>query len=126
VQARPAAPAPRAVPVNVALCVDQVLFKVALGPKELPGYAKAAGLDLPKFNQCLESGKYAEQIRKEQAEAQKAGVTGTPSFFLGYTEPDGKTVTSERMLVGAQAYPSFKAAIDGLLSSGSGQNNGTK
>jgi hypothetical protein len=43
-------------PENVALCVDQVLFKGALGPKELPDSAKAAGLNLPKFNQWLESG----------------------------------------------------------------------
>jgi protein-disulfide isomerase len=89
----------------------------ALDPTKLPDYAKAAGLDLPKFNQCLDSGKYADRIRQEQAEAQKAGVNGTPSFFLGYTEPDGKTITSEQMLVGAQPYPAFKSAIDGLLSS---------
>jgi hypothetical protein len=63
-------PVSRAVPERVALCVDQVLFKVALGPKELPGHATTAGLDLLKFNQWLKSGNSTEQLREEQANPQ--------------------------------------------------------
>jgi protein-disulfide isomerase len=89
----------------------------ALEAAKLPDYAKAAGLDVDKFNQCLDSGKNADQVRKEQAEGQKAGVTGTPSFFLGMTDPKSSEVKVARTIKGAQAFGSFKAAIDSLLDS---------
>ena len=88
----------------------------ALGVKELPEHAQALGLDAAKFKQCMESGKYAQRVRKDQADGQRIGITGTPSFFLGVTEPGSTTVTAVRTLKGAQAYPAFKAAIDDLLS----------
>lgn len=89
----------------------------ALGPGDLPSHAQALGLDTAKFQACLESGHYAAQIRKDIAEGQQAGVTGTPSFFLGLTAPNEGKVKVLRMITGAQAYPAFKAAIDSLLSS---------
>ena len=41
-------------------------------------------------------------------------MTGTPAFFLGLTDPNGKIKTL-RVVKGAQAYPGFKDAIDSLL-----------
>ena len=89
----------------------------ALSLKDLPQHAQALGLDAPKFQQCLESGKYASRIRKDLADGQKAGITGTPGFFLGVTEPNDPKVKALRVLKGAQPYASFKDAIDSLLSS---------
>lgn len=89
----------------------------ALGPKDLPQHAQALGLDVPKFQQCLESGKHAARIRKDLEEGQQAGVTGTPGFFLGLTEPNDPRVKVLRVLKGAQPYSSFKNTIDALLSS---------
>ena len=42
---------------------------------------------------------------------------GTPTFFLGFAESGGK-VKVVRRIQGAQPYPVFKAAIDGLLAEG--------
>jgi len=96
---------------------DQIFsHQNALEPKDLSEYAKAIELDVSKFQQCLDTGKYAEQIKKNIAEAQKAGVSGAPTFFMGYTDPDKKTVKATKKLVGAQPYAQFKEAIDGLLS----------
>lgn len=89
----------------------------ALAPTNLPKHAQAIGLDMPKFQQCLDGGKYAAEIRKDLAEGQKAGVTGTPGFFLGITDPKDQKVKVSRVLKGAQPYASFKEAIDSLLSS---------
>lgn len=89
----------------------------ALGPSDLALHAQAVGLDRPKFQACLESGKHAEKIRKDLADGQKAGVTGTPAFFLGVTRPNDPTVKVLRVLTGAQPYASFKEAIDSVLSS---------
>jgi protein-disulfide isomerase len=88
----------------------------AMEPKDLSEYAKAIGTDVSKFQQCLDSGKYAEAIKKDIAEGQKAGVTGAPSFFLGYADPAKPgTVKATKMLKGAQPYAKFKEAIDSLL-----------
>jgi predicted DsbA family dithiol-disulfide isomerase len=78
-------------------------------------HAQAIGLDVPKFEACMTAGKYAEAIRKDMYEAQKAGVTGTPAFFLAYTEPNTTKVKTEVRLTGAQPYAAFKAQIDKLL-----------
>ncbi len=65
-------------------------------------------------SQHLDSGKYAAQIRKDMSEAQAAGVTGTPSFFIGVSDASGK-VKAPWALKGAQAYAAFKATIEELL-----------
>jgi len=85
-----------------------------LAPINLVEHAQAVGLDTSAFQQCVDSRKYAPQIRKDMSEAQAAGVTGTPSFFLGLSDPSGK-VKATRTLKGAQAYAAFKTAIDELL-----------
>ena len=78
-------------------------------------HAKAIGLDVPKFEECLNSGRQAAEIRKDMAEAAKAGMTGTPGFFLAYTDPKSSKVTTKVRITGAQPFANFKAAIDKLL-----------
>ena len=87
-----------------------------LGVKDLPNHAKTVGLDLTNFQQCLDSGKHASKIRSDLADGQKAGVQGTPTFFLGLTEPNDVNVKAARIIRGAQPYAAFKEAIDSLLS----------
>jgi protein-disulfide isomerase len=87
----------------------------ALAAQQLPSHAEAVGLDAGKFKTCLESGKYASKIRKDLADAQYAGATGTPTFFLGATDPKSAEVKTTKKLVGAQPYAAFKDAIDSLL-----------
>ncbi len=87
-----------------------------IGLNDLPSHAEALGLAMPAFQQCLESGRCAEAIRKDLADGQQAGVTGTPSFFLGVTESNDSKVKTLRQLTGAQPYAAFQAAINSLLS----------
>ena len=76
-------------------------------------HAEAIGLDVDKFQPCLDTGRQAAQVRSDMAEAQDAGVTVTPAFFLAYTDPKSSTIIAK--LVGSQPYASFKAAIDKQL-----------
>lgn len=87
----------------------------ALGLPDLLRHAKALALGAAKFQQCVESGTYGASVRSDQADGQKAGVSGTPTFFLGLSEPNGSQVKALRKVVGAQPYSEFKAAIDSLL-----------
>lgn len=78
-------------------------------------HAEAIGLDLAKFDACLTSGKFAAEIRRDMEEARKAGVTGTPAFFLALTEPGSSKVKTLATLKGAKTFAEFKAEIDRLL-----------
>jgi protein-disulfide isomerase len=92
------------------------LNQKAMGLKDLVNHAQALGLDMPKFQLCLDSGKQTSEIRKDMADGQKAGVRGTPTFFLGMTEPNDPKLKA-RAIIGAQPYTIFKTALDSLLSS---------
>jgi protein-disulfide isomerase len=44
--------------------------------------ASALGLDTTSFSQCLNSGKYTDQVEADYAETRQVGVMGTPTFFI--------------------------------------------
>ena len=99
--------------------MHDVLFanQTALGRKDLSTHAQALGLDVAAFDKCLDSGVGEARIRQDLADADKAGARGTPTFFLGLTDPSGTQVKAVRVIRGAQAYTTFKEAIEGLLAS---------
>ena len=78
-------------------------------------HAEAIGLDVNQFEQCLDTGRQAAQVRSDIAVAHDAGISGTPAFFLAYTDPKSTTIKTITKLVGSQPYASFKAAIDKQL-----------
>jgi len=89
----------------------------ALSAADLARYAQEAGVEPGAFKKCVDADAHGAKIRKDLADAQAAGITGTPTFFLGFAESGGK-VKVVRRIQGAQPYPVFKAAIDGLLAEG--------
>ena len=86
----------------------------ALNPEDLVKYAEGLGLDMPKFKECLDSGKHADEIKKDMAEGQKGSVSGTPSSLIGWVQDDGKTVKAVKIVKGAQPFAAFKDAIESL------------
>jgi predicted DsbA family dithiol-disulfide isomerase len=87
----------------------------ALAPADLPGHAQSLGLDGAQFRECLDSGRKAAKIRKDLAEGQRAGVRGTPTFFLGVADDAGAGVKVLRVIRGAQPLAGFRTAIDAAL-----------
>ena len=47
------------------------------------GYARAIGLDLARYDECMHSGKYAGRIQASVEEGAKAGVSSTPTLLVG-------------------------------------------
>ena len=82
---------------------------------DLPKHAEALQLNASMFQQCLDSGRYAADIKKDIDVANSAGISGTPSFLIGTVQPNGSVKVTNK-LVGAKAYAEFKSAIDKLLS----------
>lgn len=72
---------------------------------KLKSYAKTAGLDQNKFNSCLDSGEKASLVKTDLDDGTKAGVNGTPAFFV-----------NGRLISGAVPFEQFKTVIDEELS----------
>lgn len=78
--------------------------------------AASIGLDASAFAECMSSNKFAERIKADQAEGQNLGISGTPSFVVGLTDPDDPSkVHLTRFIRGAQSLQAFTAVIDELL-----------
>jgi protein-disulfide isomerase len=75
-----------------------------LSVETLEGYASKLGLDMDQYRRDIEAKDVAKRISEDMAQAQKLGVTGTPSFFI-----NGK------YLSGAQPFANFKRVIDEAL-----------
>ena len=73
----------------------------ALDVPSMKASAKALGLDEAKFNQCLDSGKYADPISADMKQGNQLGVGSTPTVFI-----------NGRAVVGAQPFEVFQAVID--------------
>ena len=80
---------------------------------EVYQFASDLGLNQANLKACADSVKYAEEIKKDVADGAAAGVSGTPTFFIGKSDESG-TITGQ-IIVGAQGYSAFQAAIDPLL-----------
>jgi len=71
---------------------------------KLVEYAREFGLDVATFRQCVEQGKYKEDIRRAVSEAAVKAVRGTPTFVIGRSTASGVEGT---LVVGAQPYDRF-------------------
>lgn len=97
---------------------DQIFTKTTsngtgLTLDQLPVIAKSLGLNASQFQQCLGSGKFKDEVAKDTADGAAAGVSGTPTWFIGKSASNG-TITGTR-IVGAQPYAAFKTIIDQQL-----------
>ncbi len=89
----------------------------ALEIADLNRHATGLNLDSAKFQECMNTGKYASEIRKDISEGQRVGVRGTPTFLIGTSEQEPSRVHVLKILRGARPYGDFKQAIEDLLTS---------
>ena len=84
-----------------------------LSPTDLPKHAATLKLDAEKFQQCLDTGRHADAVKKDLADGQTATVRGTPTFFLGVEE--GSKLKVIRVIRGAGVASGFKTNIEAAL-----------
>lgn len=87
--------------------------------RRLAAIAEAAGLDMDQFNDCYPSNKYRDEVVKDGQDALAAGVQGTPSFVLTYTDANGQEVTE--LIEGAQPFSVFQEKIEAALAASGAQ-----
>ena len=74
----------------------------------LRGYAEAAQLDLAKYDECMQSARYAGRIEASLQEGNALGVTGTPTFLV-----------AGRLLQAREGrYDRIRAIVDSLIAAG--------
>lgn len=69
--------------------------------EQIQSIAEQAGLDIDEFNVCMDSEKYESEIEKDFKDGLKAGVYGTPTFFI-----NGRTI------IGPKPLRAFEKIID--------------
>ncbi len=76
----------------------------ALSDEQLAGYAEQLELDAEAFQACVAEGRFRDAVQLDLDDGRRAGVTGTPSFFV-----------NGRMLGGALPLEEFVKVIESEL-----------
>ncbi len=77
----------------------------AFSQANLKKFASGVKLDTTAFNACFDSGKYANLIQQEKAEAQARNIRATPSFYI-----------NGQFIEGLLPIETFAATIDSYVS----------
>lgn len=83
-----------------------------LNDDDLQTIAQDVGLNMSQFNSCIQDDAQDQEVKKDIAAAQAAGVTGTPGFVIGKSSSDGNI--SGQLVIGAQPYAAFEALLNTL------------
>ncbi|MBN2306868.1 DsbA family protein [Candidatus Peregrinibacteria bacterium] len=75
-----------------------------LSKEKLKEYAADFSIDQNEFASCMDSNKYAEEMKADFDDGNSYGVRGTPAFFI-----------NGNLIAGAQPYENFEAAIEQAL-----------
>lgn len=76
----------------------------SLSPEFLVTIAEKIGLNADRFEVCLNSDKFAQEVKEDEQEAISVGITGTPGIYVNDT-----------LIKGAVPYENFKQVIDSIL-----------
>ena len=72
----------------------------------ITAYAQRIGLDIGKWNACMDASTHAERIKANYAKGLTMQVSGTPSFYVNGVRVEGR---------GVATYDEIKAAVDAAL-----------
>lgn len=98
---------------------DQILNnRDKLSDDDLAGYAMATGLDMSAWQSCLKTDIYDQKVSTDLQAGAELGVSGTPAFALGMTDPDDpEKILVTKLIEGAYPFDAFRQALDELLES---------
>lgn len=92
--------------------MHDALYANALDPALYAKLVQQLGLDTGKFASCLKNPAGGRSILRDMSDAQRLGISGTPSFLIGRIE--GNTLTVVRIAKGAPSFEAFAHEIEAL------------
>jgi protein-disulfide isomerase len=91
-------------PMHDQLFANQGAWNAERNPdRSFRDYARAIGLDVGQYDDCMQSGRFRARVQAEAEAADNLGITSTPTFVIGRTR-----------IPGALPYDAFKRVIDSL------------
>ncbi len=94
---------------------DMLFDSKQLDPTDLKQDARKLGLDGAAFDKCLDSGEEAGRVKSQLEQAQKLGLSGTPSFFI-----------NGRFLSGAVTYDALREVVEQELAGEAGKQTASR
>jgi protein-disulfide isomerase len=95
-------------PMHDSLFATQGRWECSADPKgTFDSLARATGVDMTRWRDCVQSGKMRPLIQADHDRASQAGVGATPSFMIG-----------DKLLTGAQPLSDMQRVIDSALVKG--------
>jgi protein-disulfide isomerase len=77
----------------------------------LVNFATDLKMDPGKFRTCVESEKYKNAVQTDSLEAMKIGASGTPTFVVGKSTPEG---VDGEVMIGAMPFAMFDQKLKSL------------
>lgn len=74
-------------------------FGARNAPKVFRGYAQKVGVDLGKYDECVDTRRYASRIMASAQQGQARGVNGTPTLVIGGILMNGLPYDSLKVLI---------------------------
>jgi protein-disulfide isomerase len=72
-------------------------------------------LNAVQFQQCMDSGKFEDAIRRSVHSAERLQLSGTPAFLVGTLDAEGKVLRVADVFYGGGSFETFRKALDDLL-----------
>lgn len=81
---------------------DELFSQTKLSKEAIDAIAVKLSLDMEMFKKDVNSPEIRKKLQKDLQDAQKAGVTGTPTIFVNGVKLKSRTVPAIQKLVDAQ------------------------
>ncbi len=78
---------------------DKLFALPQLKPEALTAVAVALGLDMARFNSDMQSPMIQQKLSKDMVDAQKAGVTGTPTLYINGRKLKQRSIEGFQVLI---------------------------
>ncbi|MGO8669794.1 MAG: DsbA family protein [Capsulimonadaceae bacterium] len=87
----------------------------ALGDEACADRAEAFQMDMARYRDCMQSGRYLDQIRRNVASAKALGISTAPVLLIGRLNAISTSIHVDYVITGSQDYSAYKADIDAEL-----------
>ena len=77
---------------------------------------------MAKWRSCMETNIYDEKVTTDTKAGQELGVSGTPAFAIGLTDPEKPNeILATELIEGAYPFQAFQQVIEEMLKSKEGE-----